>query len=238
MEPVSVEILHSGGPYPRLVEEYLASQGAPVTSVEASGDWLKSLEEEKAALPAGLGQANVLIAIALPPTVLAELPRLLAGTKCRALLVPVEDPNWVRPGLAMQVQRLCTEAGLEGAVAAPFCSLVPGGDVIRAFCEQYHIGRPWLKLALAEGKVTECSCRRGSPCGLTHWLAERLAGTPVEEVVERAQTLHHARPCLATMVLVPEIGDTLMHVSMNLIKQAVSNARRRAEGSSAIKQRP
>ena len=237
-QPISVDILHTGGYYPAFVEEYLRSQNAPVNSYEISADAFATLDRPEEALPEGLGRGRVVIAIALPPGVLTALPGVLAGTQCGALLVPVEDPNWVRPGLGLQVQRLCREAGLERAVSAPFCSLVPSGEVIREFCEQYRIGRPWFKVSVADGQVTKSACLRGAPCGLTHWLAEQLPGTPAEELVERAQTLHHARPCLASMALVPELRDTLMHVSVNMVKQAIANALRRTEGSSAAQDWP
>lgn len=238
MPDLSVTILHSGGHYPELVEEYLSREGGPVTSAQVRVDDFEAIDSAASVLPSGFDQAEVLIAIALPDGILAALPPLLADTPCRALLVPVEDPSWVRPGLERQLQGLCRSAGLECAVPMPFCSLTGTGDVISRFCEQYRAGRPRVELELSDDVVTEVRCLRSTPCGLTLWLAEQIGGTPVDKLLERAQTLHHARPCMASMALVRDLGDTLMHVSLDILKRAFSSALRRAQGGSVIRMGP
>ncbi len=235
---LSVEILHTGGRYPELVEEHLRAQRAQVTAHPLSGEPREALDRPEEALPAGLGQADVLIAIALPSGVLTALPGVVARGGGKALLAPIEDPEWVGPGLARQLQRLCQEAGLEFAAPMPFCALTPSGETISRFCEQYQVGQPRLQLELAEGVVSVARCLRGAPCGLTHWVTRQLVGVPAAQAVERAQVLHHARPCLASMALVPGLGDTVMHLSVDLVRRAVANALRRAQGGSVISQRP
>jgi len=116
MQHPSVQILHTGGHYPGLVEDYLRSQGAPVTTHELPADSFQTLDDPERCLPRELGQADVVIAIALPPGIVTALPHSLADTQCRALLVPIEDPAWVRPGLERQLQGLCKAAGIAHAV--------------------------------------------------------------------------------------------------------------------------
>ena len=238
MQLPSVQILHTGGHYPALVEEHLRSQGAPVTTHQLSADSFQTLDDPEQYLPRELGEADVVIAIALPPGLITALPPFLADTRCRALLVPVEDPTWVRPGLERQLQGLCKAAGMECAVSMPFCALAGGGEVIGAFCKQYRVGRPRLEIEVSDGLVTTARCVQGAPCGLTHWVAERLPGTAIEEVVERAKVLHHSRPCMASMALLRESGDTLMHVSLDIMKRAAASAVRRVQGDSVIRNRP
>lgn len=236
--PLSVEILHTGGRYPELVEEHLRAQGAPVTAHLLAPEGAEALDRPEEALPSGVGQAEVVIAIALPSGVLTALPEVLAQGGGKALLVPIEDPEWVGPGLARQLQRLCQEAGIEFAAPMPFCALTPAGETTSRFCEQYQVGQPRLQLEVVEGTVSVARCLRGAPCGLTHWVTQQLVGVPADQVVERAQVLHHTRPCLASMALVPGLGDTVMHLSVDLIKRAVANALRRAQGGSVLSQRP
>jgi hypothetical protein len=238
LEPVSLEILHTGGRYPELVEEHLRSQGGEVTSCQLSATAPQAVDRPEECLPPGLGQADLVIAIALPSGLLAALPGVLSQAGGKALLVPIEDPEWVQPGLARQLQQLCQEAGLEFAAPMPFCALTPTGEVISRFCEQYQVGQPRLQFTVGDGVVTGCCCVRGAPCGLTPWVAEQLTGMPTDRVVDRAQTLHHARPCLASMVLLRGTGDTIMHLSVDMFKRVVANALRRAQGGSVISQRP
>jgi hypothetical protein len=238
MEPISVQILHTGGYYPRMLEEYLHDQGAPIRSYLVPADSPEAVDEPEQCLPAELGQAEVVIAVGLPAPLLTALPGLLAGTACRALLAPVEDPGALRPGPALALERACAAAGLECAIPVPFCAFVPSTPTITRFCEQYAVGRPRLEMTARDGTVTEIRCLRGSPCGLTHWVAEQLVGASVEEIEHRAKVLHHARPCLASMALVPETGDTLMHSSVDILMRAVSKALRQAQGGSLICRQP
>jgi len=234
----SVAILHTGGHYPRLVEEYLRSQGAEVTAYELSVDPAEAVDDPQQYLPPKLGETEVLIAVALPAGIITALPRLLTGTNCRALIVPVEDPGWVRPGLERQLHGMCKEVGIECAVPMPFCALTGTGEVIRAFCDDYRVGRPRVELEIADGVVTEARCLRSAPCGLTQWVVGQLAGTSVDEVIQRAQTLHHGRPCMASMALLRGLGDTLMHVSLDILKRTFNSALRRAQGGSVVCRRP
>jgi hypothetical protein len=238
MDPIAVHILHTGGHFPRLLGEYLRNQGAPVEAFEVPADCPEGVDHPAECLPAQLGQAEVVIAIGLPAPLLTALPELLAGTGCRALVVPVEDQRTLRPGPAMQLERACQAAGLECAIPVPFCAYVPSTATMIRFCEQYAVGRPRLEMTAEGDTVTEVRCLRGSPCGLTHWVAEQLRGAPVGEVEHRAKVLHHGRPCLASMALVPETGDTLMHTSVDILMRAVSKALRQAQGHSLICRQP
>jgi hypothetical protein len=234
MSPIAVEILHTGGHYPAMVEEHLRAQGAPVASYQVPADCFEAVDHPEAYLPPELGQAAVLIAVALPAALLTALPKRLADTNCRALIVPVEDPSWLRPGPALLLERACQAAGLECEVPVPFCALVPSSETITEFCEQYRLGRPRLHMSSNHGTLTEVDCLRGSPCGLTNWVADQLLGLRLEDVLTKARVCHHARPCLASMALVPETGDTLMHASVDILTAAVAKTLKQAQGGCVI----
>lgn len=205
---------------------------------EIEADDEAAMDDPSALLPDSLGECDVLIAIAVPGGILRALPEILADSGCGALIVPVEDPQWVRPGLQRQLERLCAEVGVECAVPTPFCALTPRGEMVAAFCDQYAVGRPRVDIHAEDGIVTSVDCHRSAPCGLTEWVAKKLPDTPLDEVIEQVKVLHHGRPCMASMVLVPERGDTLMHLSLDILKRAFRNALRRARGDSVIKNAP
>jgi hypothetical protein len=52
-------------------------------------------------------------------------------------------------------------------------------------------------------------------------VAERLVGLSADEAGEKAGLLHHHFPCLASMGKDSDFGDTLMHVSGNILKDNV-----------------
>ena len=54
--------------------------------------------------------------------------------------------------------------------------------------------------------------------------AEKLPGIPVAESLEQIGLHHHHYPCQASMGIDPLYGDTLMHVSGNIMKDALKEA--------------
>ena len=222
---LSVHILHTSGHFWQRLAEHLQSAGGEVSVIEVPEQLPMIVDYPREFLPKEAGQADVTIAVHLHHDLLAELPALLSEGAGQALIVPVENPNWVRPGLMRQVSQDCDKFGVEVALPEPFCSLRPATPAIKQFCDEYRVGRPQLELVITEGVVTEARCIRSAPCGLTEWAAERLVGTEAgEALIEKARTLHHSRPCLASMTMVPPMEDTLMHKSLFLFEDVMRKA--------------
>ena len=223
-----VAILHTGGAYPRRVKEYLESfPEAPIAAYELPADLPLMLDEEEAAdmLPTEAGQAEVVIAIQLPSALLSELPFMMGKGTVRALLVPREAPSWVRPGLMNQVTRSCARFGSENAFPKPFCSLEPMTPLISQFCEEYRVGRHHFSVECRDGVINSAACVTSSACGLTQWVVDQLVGRPCDDtLVHTVAELLHLRPCLASMAMDDEEGDTIMHHSIALMEQAARNA--------------
>jgi hypothetical protein len=229
-----VEVFHTGGRYPQVLVEHLAEAGGqPVVEhlLPPASQLPLMIDDPEEYLPQDIGGAEIVIAVHLHQDLLVELPAALAGKETKALVVPIESPDWmIRPGLGTQVARECRRYGLESAFPKPFCALQPGTPVLTRFCEGYRVGRPEFTIEVAEGRVTKVTIVRGSPCGLTDWAAERMVGTPVEQLEAKAAELLHLRPCLATMMLDPQLGDTIMHESIRLIERAAREAVGRVSG--------
>ncbi len=231
---LSVHILHTSGHFWQRLAEHLQSAGGEVTVSEVPKQLPMIVDYPREFLPQQTGEADVTIAVHLHHDLLAELPALINEHEGRALIVPVENPNWVRPGLVRQIIRDCDKLNVEVALPEPFCSLHPATPAIKQFCDEYRVGYPQLELVIANGVVTEARCVRSAPCGLTEWAAERLVGTEAgEALIEQARTLHHSRPCLASMTMVPPMDDTLMHKSLflfeDVVRQALATARTSTE---------
>ncbi len=219
---LTIELFHTGGQYVRFVQEHLGRvAGRPVVEHLLPSELPMIIDDPDDFLPDDIGQGNIAIAVNIHQDLLVELPASLAGTAAKALVAPIESPEWIRPGLVNQVTRECRRFGLESAFPKPFCALNPAGPVLKQFCEQYRVGRPQLALEVDDGVVTKATVVRGSPCGLTNWVAERLVGHPANDHLEhKAAELLHLRPCLATQVMDPQLGDTVMHESIRLMEAA------------------
>ncbi|MBN1458045.1 MAG: hypothetical protein JXA57_00820, partial [Armatimonadetes bacterium] len=191
------------------------------------------LDDAAEYLPAELGAGDVIIAIDIHPELLLEIPNMVAGGSTKALIAPIEDPNWIKPGAQRQVTQVCAQNDMESAFPKPFCALQPSTPVITEFCEEYQVGLPRLRLEIEDGKVAAVEVARGAPCGLTDFVAEKLIGLLADDILpQKAGELHHAYPCLSSMVLDPASGDTIMHKSLYMLRDYVRAALEEAQRSS------
>lgn len=223
---MQVEIIHIGGLYAERVIAALKGRAAgEVTASQVPAALPLMVDDPEEFLPAELGRAEVIIAIHLHQDLLLEIPHFVKGRAARALIAPLEDPSWIRPGLQRQVTAACAEAGLESAFPKPFCSLEPTTPVIAEFCRAYRVGRPQFEITVKDGRIESAEVVRGSPCGLSEFVAQGLQGASLsEDLVKKAGVLHHSYPCLASMNMDEESGDTVMHKSVDIQKEAVREA--------------
>jgi len=223
---VRVEVVHEGGRYAeRVIAHLLKMSPGNVDAYQVARALPLVLDDAAEYLPAELGAGDVIIAISIHPEILIEIPNLVAGVATRALIAPIEDPNWIKPGLAKQVTQECARRGIESAFPKPFCALEPTTPVIQEFCEEYAVGMPSFRFEIENGKIAAVEVLRGAPCGLTDFVAEQLLGLPADDAVpEKAGQFHHAYPCLSTMIMDPALGDTIMHKSLFLLRDRVREA--------------
>ena len=221
-----VEIVHVGGRFAERVTQHLSAVSpGDVDAYQVPRSLPPVLDDAAEYLPSELGAGDVIIAINIHPELLLEIPNMVRGGFARALIAPIEDPNWIKPGLQRQVTQACARSEMESAFPKPFCSLEPNTPAIQEFCEQFLVAAPTFQIRIAEGRVAEVEMVRGSPCGLTMFVAEKLLGLPADDTLpEKAGQLHHAHPCLASMNLDPATGETIMHASLYLIRDRVKEA--------------
>jgi hypothetical protein len=223
---VRVEVVHEGGRYAeRVIAHLLKMSPGNVDAYQVPRSLPPVLDDAAEYLPGELGAGDVIIAISIHPEILIEIPNLVAGVATRALIAPIEDPNWIKPGLAKQVTQECARRGIESAFPKPFCALEPTTPVIQEFCEEYAVGVPTFRFEIENGKIAAVEVMRGAPCGLTDFVAEQLLGLPADDALpEKAGQFHHAYPCLSTMIMDPALGDTIMHKSLFLLRDRVREA--------------
>ena len=221
-----VEIVHVGGRYFERVLAYLSGASrADVDAYQVPRSLPPVLDDASEYLPSELGAGDVIIAINIHPELLLEIPNMVGGGSTQALIAPIEDPNWVKPGLQRQVTQACARNEMESAFPKPFCALEPSTPAITDFCKQFKVGVPEFRLEVREGKVAAAEAVRGSPCGLTAFVAKQLVGLPADESLpEKAGQFHHGYPCLSSMAMDPATGDTIMHKSLDIIREAVREA--------------
>jgi len=183
------------------------------------------LDNPEKHLPKDIPECDLILSLGLPPDLQYTLPILAKKTKAKAVIAPIDNSSWIPPGLKRQIERELTEIGVASAFPKPFCSLEKTGNrYIDMFAE--HFGRPELVVRVEGGTIKEVNVKRGCPCGSTWFIAEKLIGVEVSQqrIRDEIAKAHHAYPCLASMTMDPELGDTVLHKSQYLIREAVEKA--------------
>jgi hypothetical protein len=188
-------------------------------------------------LPPELPPHDVTIAINVHEDLLSDLPKLAKEAGSKALIAPAEAPDWVARGCRRHVMELCEELGLEAAFPKPFCSLEqdPARPVINEFIRKFRIGKPKLQIFVHNDEIVNTQVDCCAPCGCTYYVAKNLIGKPLTPSVNEDFTAKywHSYPCVASMQMDAELGDTILHrggyIHYSAVSAAVEEARKREE---------
>jgi hypothetical protein len=225
------------GEYGRRHVENVRAHGPPGWEIEA---WeaprvLPPVVDDPAEhVPESLPTADLVLAFGEHRGVAELIPEVVRVAGARAVIAPVDREEWLPRGLARQLRRWLADAGVSCVTPKPLCSLTGTHYNVRRHRESYddplvaefarHFGRPALRIVVdpRTRTVVEARVTRDAVCGCARFVAQGLMGLSVDEVEERAGLLHHHYPCLAAMGKDADFGDTLMHVSGNLLKETVA----------------
>lgn len=220
-----VDNIRSRGPADWTIETFRPPAALPII-----------VDDPEEFLPASLPQVDLLLALIENPSTAQLLPSIARSSGAKAVLCPIDNSAWVPPGLKNQLQRELGDLGIESAFPKPFCTLTEETAGYRRAAEPYssqtiaefarHFGRPRLNLRVntQTGTIEGVEVIRGAPCGSTHYMAERLEGTLVEDALPNAGLISHQYPCLASMdreQIDDRLVDTLMHVSGYVVNEEV-----------------
>jgi hypothetical protein len=192
------------------------------------------IDDPRDFLPSELPPADLILSFAEHPGVAELLPEIVKMTGAKAVLVAVDNEKWLPPGLARQLREWLGEMGVTCVTPKPLCSLAPDHYLVGRrqkveYSDPYlaeftrYFGRPELRVEVDPGTRTVKSVEvlRDAVCGCARYVAQNLVGISADDAEEKAGLLHHHYPCLASMDKDPAYGDTLMHVSGNIIKDQV-----------------
>jgi hypothetical protein len=185
-------------------------------------------------LPASFPPADLILSFAEHKGVAELLPDIARLSGAKAVLAPVDSEAWLPRGLARQLRGWLERMGVACATPKPLCSLTETHyDLTRrqhiAYDDQYitefahYFGRPSFQIEVDPQTrlISSAEVRRDAVCGCARYVAERLAGISADDAEQESGMLHHHFPCLASMGIDSDYGDTLMHVSGNILRDEV-----------------
>jgi hypothetical protein len=187
-------------------------------------------------LPDTMEPADLILSLAELSGVAEMIPDIAKMTGARAVVAPIDSQAWLPFGLARQLRGWLAKDGVPCVTPMPFCSLTETTYNALRLREQYddplisefarYFGRPEFDVTVDKGskRIVEVAVTRDACCGCAHFAAEKLAGTPIADSLEQVGLNHHHYPCQASMGIDPLYGDTLMHISGNIMKDALREA--------------
>jgi hypothetical protein len=84
-----------------------------------------------------------------------------------------------------------------------------------------YFGRPVFRIECEDQQIVLAEVERDAPCGCARAVAAQLVGMDVREAVDQAVASHHYYPCMATMGVDPDLGESLVQASGEFMRQAV-----------------
>lgn len=199
------------------------------------------IEDPEDYLPKSLPQVDFIMVVGIHQDLLSGLPEYLKDKNIKAVIIPVENPKWVQPGLQVQVLEAFENHEIQAAFPKPFCALnkeldeynkegfniTRNRNFINEFIDHYKIGVPIISFLLSkDGKSIEDTCvLQSAPCGSSYFVLQQLKAKYLEDgeisLNERISKAHHSYPCNASMDQDAILKDSILHVGGYLIRNAV-----------------
>jgi hypothetical protein len=186
-------------------------------------------------LPETLPPADLILSLGENPAVAELVPEIAKRVGARAVIAPVDRPEWLPAGLVRQLHKWLQDIGVSAVFPKPLCSLTETHYNVGRHRVEYHndliaefaryFGRPRFAITVdAETRtIAEARAERDAVCGCARYVAAGLKGVAVHEAEFETGMLHHHYPCLAAMGIDDDFADTVMHVSGNITKEEVKD---------------
>ena len=185
-------------------------------------------------LPESLPQADLIISFGEIKGVAELLPEIAEMAGGKAVIAPIDNESRLPRGLARQLRGWLADMDVAIATPKPFCTLTETEfrsarrtthEVTHPLIAEFaqYFGQPAYDITVDEETrtITQVEVLRDACCGCGRYVAERLVGLSADVAGEQAGLLHHHYPCVASMGIDSDFGDTLMHVSGNIMKDEV-----------------
>lgn len=187
-------------------------------------------------VPEDLPPADLILSFAENKGVAELLPDVARVTGAKSVMAAIDSEAWLPRGLARQLRGWLEDIGVACVTPKPLCSLTEtdyrigrgrhqrieyDDPMITEFAR--YFGQPELHIAVDPDtrQITAADVQRDAVCGCARYVAERLVGLSADDAEQEAGMLHHHYPCLASMGIDIDYGDTLMHISGNILRDNV-----------------
>ena len=186
-------------------------------------------------LPESLPESDLIISFAEHKGAAELLPDIAGLTGAKAVIAAIDNEASLPRGLARQLRGWLEKMNVACATPKPLCSLTEthywlsrrekvayDDPLIAEFALHFGMPKFTIEVDPQTRAILSATVERDAVCGCARYVAERLPGVSADEAEQEAGLLHHHYPCWATMGIDSDYGDTLMHVSGNIMRDAVA----------------
>jgi thymidylate synthase len=188
-------------------------------------------------LPETMPATDLILSLAEVKGVAELIPDIAKMTGAKAVIAPIDSQAWLPFGLARQLRGWMDRQDVVCITPMPFCSLTQthvnalriketyeGDPLIAEFVRYFGYPEFDVEVDQESKTIKQVTVTRDACCGCARFAAEKLVGTPIDDSLEQVGLHHHHYPCMATMGIDPMYSDTLLHISGNIMKDALKDA--------------
>ncbi len=166
-------------------------------------------------IPREVAPHDILIGVSVHEEILISFIRTYPIA--RAVIIPIEESNWISPYAKKVIEGICTERGIEVAFPKPFCSFNPRKGVLYEFQKEARIGKADVCFRAEHGKIVEAEVLCSAPCGATYYVARHLIGRTIDNtLVQTIDSLLSSYPCTAGRSRDREFDDSITHRAVQI----------------------
>lgn len=178
------------------------------------------IEDISEYVPKNLPKCDLLILTGLFGDINLVSCPVAKDTGAKSVIIESHHPKQLPSGIRSEILQNLPDVKI--VFPKPFCSLKPVNDTyIDEFTE--YFGAPEIEIT-GEKNIKSVIVKRNAPCGSTKYIAENLTGYDLTEAELESGNKLHNYPCLASMDVDSEIGDTILHLAGYKIKEAVKKS--------------
>jgi len=189
------------------------------------------IDDPEKYLPAKFPPHNILLAINIHEDILLSLPKMAKEAGAKGIIIPVEHPDWLTRWGRNKLRQICADLRIDCAFPKPFCSLEKseGHPHINKFIDHFRIGKPEIEIKAKDNIIKKVRVIKSAPCGATYFVAHKLIGKSLDENIDGIVAKYwHSYPCIASMKMDPELGDTILHkggyIHYDIVHEALKNS--------------
>jgi hypothetical protein len=186
-------------------------------------------------LPSELPQSDLVLSFAEHKGVAELIPDIARITGAKAVIAAVDNENCLPRGLARQLRGWLEKMDVACATPKPLCSLTEidywvsrrqkhqhNSPLIAEFATYFGKPKFILQVDPLGQYITSVKVERDAVCGCARFVAQKLVGVSVDDAEYETGMAHHHFPCLASMGIDVDFGDTLLHISGNIMKDDIA----------------